>query len=388
MARPPSQPNPFDDQGVALAAFALGTAAMAVGVLVPFIITGPLNAPKFSLAPARAVTPSLWHLAWWVPLCWMLSVIVHELGHVACGLAARFRFEALVVWPLAINRRLRITFARGMSAAHGLAICSPTGSDRLLQRYKTFVVGGPASNIILAVVACAAAIVIAPKDHRLASFAFVLSGVSLFVAAANLVPARVGEYMTDGAVLAVLRQPGNKAESLLATILLAHQWLKGTDPRTWDPALIAKAVADRSLTQEAGWACLLAHMHADAKGDADEARHWIGLAYDRIEHVEPALRNVILAEVVYVRARYSCDAVGAENVRQTIPKDSLPEATELALTAVIAIAASRFDEGAKAIAQLQELGRSPKWRNGEDSLRRVIVGLEQFLAERTTARPG
>jgi hypothetical protein len=134
---------------------------------------------------------------------------MHETGHVIAGVWAGLRFESVVLRPIKIDRRGRISLALGIGAAHGLTICVPKSADKLVQRYRLFVSGGVAANIVVGVATFCVAAAMIPGNPRHGALAMVAAGISFFMAAINLMPIRSGSYLTDGALLSMLAQGGN-----------------------------------------------------------------------------------------------------------------------------------------------------------------------------------
>ncbi len=98
-------------------------------------------------------------------------IAVHELGHVLAGLGVGFRFRSLRVGPILFNRPFRVSLYRGPGAAvNGVAELIPVATDQLAWRGVAMVVGGPAANILSAMVVLLLPLVNCPGFARWANW--------------------------------------------------------------------------------------------------------------------------------------------------------------------------------------------------------------------------
>src|SRR5262249_57768574 len=76
-----------------------------------------------------------------------------ELGHVAAGLCVGFRLQSYRVGPLLFSRPFRVSFYRGPGAVvSGVAELIPVATHRLAWRGVALVLGGPAANLLTALI--------------------------------------------------------------------------------------------------------------------------------------------------------------------------------------------------------------------------------------------
>lgn len=152
----------------------------------------------------------------------VLGILVHELGHVAGGKLAGFRFLLLLVGPFKLQRTpegLRLGLNFSASLAGGLACLLPEDDRNLTRRMAVFIAGGPVASLLLGLVAGLGGWAwygtftpLAPPSYGalLGSLGLVITGaISLALFAVSALPATASGFATDGRRLVMLRKKGN-----------------------------------------------------------------------------------------------------------------------------------------------------------------------------------
>jgi len=251
-------------------------AGMAVGVVVG-VIGARLLAGHTTPAERGGLRRQLgpWTLPVLIPLLILAAyfgIVVHELGHVAGGLLARFRFYLFVAGPLRVERdpdsgRVRVGLNRTVSMMGGLAALLPTGTHDLWRRFGLLIAGGPLGSLALAVGAWALAAFGPPLSPLGKAVVEVTAIMSAGLLIATLLPMRTGGYPSDGARLLRLMRGGPAGMREAAMLPLISLSVGETPPREWPRDLVDAVVAARDASSEECFGNLLAYCHALDLGD-------------------------------------------------------------------------------------------------------------------------
>lgn len=226
---------------------ALLLAGAAVGYLAGKLLNPALG--SLSGQPLWAKVSALLFL----PLALLFVIFWHEMGHVAAGLQANFRFRFLTVGPFMWEKeeegRLRFHWNKDLNTAGGLALLLPDNDVRLTQRFARLAAGGPAASLLLTLLAALllaglpAPDAPAPGLFLLRSALWMLALTSGVITLATALPFRAGGFYSDGArVLRLLRGgPTAQLERLMLTLIARATG--GTRPRELDPALLNEGIA-------------------------------------------------------------------------------------------------------------------------------------------------
>ncbi len=202
---------------------------------------------------SHAATIALGLVAAWA------SLAFHEAGHVLAGLAAGFRFELFVLGPLSLRRsadgRVRPGINREWLLFGGAGGTAPTSTAGLRPRFVAVVAGGPAANLLMALVAhgLLAAGVGSPAAVR------VMLGwlrlLSAAVAVGTLLPLPMGPLVSDGLRLWRLLGGGPRAAREVGLLTWTAQATAGIRPADRDETALTAvlAVHDGSMFECQGW---------------------------------------------------------------------------------------------------------------------------------------
>ncbi|MTI68099.1 MAG: hypothetical protein FH753_16075 [Firmicutes bacterium] len=89
--------------------------------------------------------------------CYLISGIVHELGHIAVGLANGWKFWLLVIGPLGIkaddNGKIKFYFEKNITLWGGIGATVPRRIDNNnIKIWSNVLLGGPLASIIMGVI--------------------------------------------------------------------------------------------------------------------------------------------------------------------------------------------------------------------------------------------
>ncbi len=274
---------------------------VALGMLFGAIAGFGLVTVLMALKPV-GFKPSPWAVflvVLWVPL----AVALHELGHVAAGLARGFRFYMFVVGPIRIDRlgpKMRMSWNSAKGAWGGLAICAP---DRVQQgqwgRAAWYAAGGPLFSLLGAAFAIPVR-VLAHGDPNVTFTAVLFSAISGMFFVATLIPLRTGGFVSDGGrLLMLLRKSPEGTRWVSVGALAGISMVKR--PREW-PLELMEQLGD-GQGADGGSVCLLRHMFHKDRGETALARAWLERGLEGVESCSPPLKGALWSMAAYFYAR-------------------------------------------------------------------------------------
>jgi hypothetical protein len=175
---------------------------------------------------------------------WFLLVLVHELGHLACGMLASLKPLLLIVGPLKLTflgDRAQVRRNRSLNLGGGLAAALPPADSRIRRGMLLMVLGGPLASMLAGLLALA---LLQVTSGLAAALAFLAGMLAFGVAVLTLIPMRAGGFSTDGARLLMLLRGGTQAERWCASALMVGAATDGVLSRL-DPAVVSRATSLR-----------------------------------------------------------------------------------------------------------------------------------------------
>lgn len=291
----------------------------------------------------------------WVPVAWVVTVAVHEFGHLLAGWAVGGRFVLFIVGPLRVQRTpegVRLGMNWSWNVFGGMAACPPVDGHRLRERQAVVAAGGPLASVVLAVVAwqwvpeAGAPAVTTWGAYAAGSGGAVVAFLSGMAAVVTLWPSRGGGMRSDGAqILAGWRrsqESDDEAELLWLTVLA----LAGVRLRDW-PEDTVRRLAGWTRTDAIG---ALGHYTAYSffgdRGEWAAAQRALDETMVR-EGVMPGfMPGLVRAEYAWLMARVAGDAAAGRAWRESAGKIMFDPATERLAEAAVA-AEGRGQEAAK-----------------------------------------
>jgi hypothetical protein len=247
-----------------------------------------------------------------VPLIFV-AMAFHELGHVAGGLLAGFRFIALVAGPLRViasAQGIRIGLNRNMDLAGGMAATLPVNGRNLRLRLMAAVGGGPGSSLLLALAAGGTAIRLLPRAPDLGALAAMagLAGLAIFLA--TISPQQSGGALSDGAQLLALLRGGPQIELHYLSLEIQAASLRGVRPRDWFITQLMQAFAhDQQKDDDWATAGLLVYYHALDSNDTAAAGRFLEQVLDGYEGYSPGMRHSLALAAAFYQAHHCQDPI-------------------------------------------------------------------------------
>jgi hypothetical protein len=204
----------------------------------------------WSMVAALNVLPALVLLALpgLIPI-YMISVAVHEIGHLVAAMLVGLRIQQIAIKPLQLVRagqtfRLRFYFSRHND---GQVTAYPLDTNRVWRRMVVFTAGGPVANLFATLTCLLLAWCMDWKSPPLlprTAFSFWLDFVGLMNLVyflGNLVPGRPGKLPTDGSQLIAYWKSPLLSERAVLLHAMQAEMFNGTPPSRWNTSGGARA---------------------------------------------------------------------------------------------------------------------------------------------------
>jgi len=281
----------------------------------------------------------------------LLSVLLHELGHLIGGRLVGFHFLLLIVGPFKVQRigpRLHYGWNRHLNLAGGLAASVPKDHRHLRWRMFLMVAGGPAISLLCTGLAL----------YFVFRFVFSLEpwqqGLLLLFGAMNsaislltLIPLPTCGFASDGSRLLLLVRGGPTAARWCAAVALSYMAISQR-PREWDRTVLeaALAVPDGSLDDVS--AHFLAYSAALDHGDsAATTRHLTYFLTNR-QAYPLALQPALFLEAAYWAAQQGDAPASRIWLEQATDGALIEPHTRARAKAAVLLAEGRYAEAAAA----------------------------------------
>jgi peptidase M50-like protein len=210
-------------------------------LLIVYGVTPWVMVAAFNILPALVLLalPSL------IPML-MITVVVHEFGHLAAALLMGLRIQQIAIKPLQLVRvgqkfRLRFFFSRN----DGQVTAYPLDANRVRQRMAVFIAGGPVANLLAALTCLVLAWCLDWKSPPLfprapLSFWLDFAGLTnLVYSLGNMVPGGTGKLPSDGSRLIAFWENPLLAERAVLLYAAQAEMLNGTSTK-WGASLVER----------------------------------------------------------------------------------------------------------------------------------------------------
>lgn len=242
----------------------------------------------------------------------VVSVAIHEAGHVFAGWRMRFSFFSVSVGPLVLRRirdRVRLRFElRGPVLMGGLTIMFPKSGEPCRASYAWYIAGGPLASGGFFLVLAASAFLLgsaAGLAEGALYFLWLTAVLSLAVGLLSLMPEDAGGIDSDGSYLRKLWKGDADAFIPQGLQQLIQLSIHGTRPRDLPPSLLGQLDSVKDSDKRAV-GCLFLYTHHLDKGERKAA---IGFLDEALDHVmkgaSPLLGPSVFLEKAFVEAFFS-----------------------------------------------------------------------------------
>jgi hypothetical protein len=226
-----------------------------------------------------------------------LMVVVHEVGHVAGGLAAGFRFRSIRAGPLQLDAPIRLSFGpRPGNPFAGDAAMIPVTTEGLVPGGKLLVFGGAAANILSGL-----GVLLLPMSLSFGSLLFAV--LSIGNGLSDLLPFRNVLGVSDGMFLWALFRHRPRAERWLGEMRLRQDVIDGVLPEALPTEFIAKVTALQDDSIDTVTSHALAFIAAYHRHRDDDAARCLEICLTYSSHAQPVLRAALISEAAVFQAR-------------------------------------------------------------------------------------
>jgi hypothetical protein len=224
-----------------------------------------------------------------------------------------FRLRSYRVGPLLFIRPFRLTLYRGPGAiVNGVAELMPVATDNPAWRGVIMVLGGPAANLLSALV-----VILLPIPATVFSVCFIAFSLSNGVNDLFPFESRLG--VSDGRRIGMLLRQRERGERWLALLRLGGELNDGVPPESLSADFLAKAVAVRDESMDTVTAHALAYAAAFHQHKDDEAARRLETCLAYSGHAMPGLREALMSDAAVFQGRRRKRADLAEQWLAEIP---------------------------------------------------------------------
>jgi hypothetical protein len=251
-----------------------------------------------------------------LPFLLFAVIIVHELGHLVCGLCVGFRLMSIHFGPLRISPPFRVSVKfEPKTGASGWVRMIPGKSTNLRSRAVVYILGGPVANLLAGFF-----ILFLKFGGPVAS---VFPTLSILIGAANLVPFRHLALISDGKRLLMLLKNAEQGERWLAILQLAGELRSGIEPENLSPDFIAKAIAVKDESPDTAAGYVFAYTAAWYKDAPDKAAQFLETCLEYSQFCAPVMREALRCSAAIFQGRKRNRVDLAEQWLLEIPEKTL-----------------------------------------------------------------
>jgi hypothetical protein len=231
---------------------------------------------------------------------WVLSVLVHELGHLVGGLLIGFRFNYIRIGPLRIERSGKFNWRWSWRFLGGGATSAlPVSRSALRWRLFLFVAAGPAASL-----ACALYVFkIMPRNNSMGAavgLGFVV--ISTLMGFTNLLPLQRKGTMLDGLKLWILLFSKRRRERLIFLLTFVADAKKGDLKSFMEDGALEQSSLIKDASSEEVVANWLAYAKATAQKDYGLAAACLERCLVASSTTTQDLREVLIIEAAKYQA--------------------------------------------------------------------------------------
>lgn len=317
----------------------------------------------------------------------VVSVTVHELGHVLAGFWVKYQFFFVSVGPFKLEKKSngikKVFDLKTPNLYGGLTLMLPTEANDSRHRAAVFIAGGPVASVLLFVLLTTTAFSLSANGSTLwlpnavIYFSWLTAVVSLFLGLFALIPEDSGQIKSDGYHLLDIWKGGEAFLTSRIITRLMSQSLQGTRPAGLDAGLMHRLLeTGDSLESQIGRLFLFSY-YSD-KGDMDEAGVYLDAAAEMTEQVQnPALDPSIFLEKAFWEVLNEGTTEKAEHYFEKGKTGYAEKSTFNRSQTALFFIQGRRDEARKAAATTRRLIRESVDRGGavweEDMLDRLLL---------------
>ncbi|MCC5842006.1 MAG: hypothetical protein JJT96_17960 [Opitutales bacterium] len=244
----------------------------------------------------------------------VLSVALHEAGHVFAGWWMRYNFFSVSVGPLVLRNvrgRLRLRLElRGLNVLGGLTIMFPKSGDPSRKATGWFIGAGPLASLSAFLLLAGWAALLQDTSGILAGwtyFIWLTAVLSLAIGLMSLIPEDSGGLQSDGAYLLKLIKGDAAIFPPQGIQQLFSLSISGVRPRDLPAVLLTQPNACLDANHRIIIAMFLYTHHLD-KGETEMAMSFLDDAVDQVaKAASPLLKPAVFLEKAFAEAFFGGD---------------------------------------------------------------------------------
>jgi hypothetical protein len=245
----------------------------------------------------------------------LLTITIHELGHLLAGWMVGFRFSLVHVGPFSLiveHGKLKARIRREMLASGSAGMHVKT-VRRLRRRLLIYVAGGPAANIlsIPATVVLVNQVLPGLGETRLGTLAAQFTVFSLLAAMVSLMPIR-SVLLSDGARIEMLLRSRDRTRRWLSVAALGNLHDNGIRARDWKRTWVQSAASVHDATLDAFTGDWLAYVSENDRKDAPVAATHLEKCLELIHKLPLSTRDLVAQEAAFFTGWFRDDATLAD----------------------------------------------------------------------------
>jgi len=315
----------------------------ASGLLFAAVLIWTDNSARDAKNPAAGFSLFFFFLAI------ILSVAVHEGGHLLAGWSVGFRFSFISVGPLSLRLeygRLKLHLRRGMPAA-GYAGMHVNRVSRLRLRLLVFTVAGPLANLLSVALTIIFLDYIFPTNASgwLYLPAHLFLQISLILGLVNLVPFRLGMLFNDGSRIAMLLWSRTRSRRWMCITAVGNQSQQGVRPRHWRSTWVrgTSSLHDGSVDDFAGnW---ISYVRANDRQDAPLAASHLEKCLELMNQVGLPTQDLVALEAAVFLAWFRNDPMTAQKWAAQVKKlTTIPQLLRIRAEVALPCARMEYDQ--------------------------------------------
>jgi hypothetical protein len=327
-------------------------------------------------------------------LAWIVGVItiaVHELGHLAFGWLSGLRFESVSIVWLWIGRQngsFRVRFRRHALAGH--ADMSLSSMLRARRKLFWFVAGGGIASLLLGILAIPASRLVElycpePIPAMWSGMAY----LSLFTALLSVIPFPQGFYFSDGQMLKMLLRSVAGTEYMLASYGIGMQHRNGISELDMNQRWVKIANLKGQKHQAEYHKTWVAYA---GNTDASVSDQLLEQCLSRAGLIHTETREHLVAEAAYFCAWFRKDAAKARIWRRRLKEfENLPYLTQLRVNTAISSCSDDYPGALgsceRALQFIRALPQGSRSRQLETSWSAWKQGIESLVQQKRNPPP-
>lgn len=225
-------------------------------------------------------------------LCYLISGIIHELGHIIVGLANGWKFLLLVIGPLGIEAddkgNIKFYFEKRMALWGGVGGTLPKDyNEDNIKIWSKVLLGGPIISIVMGVIFLPLGII--TKNIVLLLLGAMPLGMGIMCALP--LPLKTGILYTDGGRWSRLRKGGQEADEEIALFKLTENEFLGGDFLNIDLKSIESLIKSKE-TRIRYYGYYYKYKYYKANNNEEKMK----LAIQRMEDIKSKVPSIIVTD--------------------------------------------------------------------------------------------